>query len=499
MSNRKQKKPAKPTKATRDNILKKPPQTARQVVVRVLEHFDETGEFFSDRLQILADQAKLSSVDRRLAREITAGVIRRRATLDALITPHVKRPQANVEVPLWRLLQIGVYELAFLDSIPAHASVNETTELARFLRRPRWTGFLNGTLRSVARGLSEEVTDSPAADAFPLKAGRYRKCAAAWFPDPETAPLDYFAAAFSFPMWLAERWSQRLESSSSELRSPLPSGERQPHCQLFDLGFWFNEPPRLTLRVNRLKTSREAVLKTFSQENITAEAGEMPDSIVLGDTGRVTELPGFAEGHFSVQDQTAMRVVDWLDPKPGESIWDVCAAPGTKTAGIAERMQNQGRVLATDIDSDRLKRVEENRSRLGLEIVETRQIAASGENLPEGPFDAVLVDAPCSNTGVLGKRVEARWRLRPRDLEELPQIQFRLLANASQRVKTGGRLVYSTCSIEPEENRAVVDDFLKSHPDWELVSDQIDWPGRPSDGGYAAVLRFASNARRQST
>lgn len=466
------KKRSVPKPTARDAMLNKPPKTARQVVYRVLEHTHNTGEFFAESLQSLSLKADLNVLDKKLAREMVAGIFRRQATLDALIQAHVKRPRENVEEPLWRLLRMGTYELAFLSHIPPHASVNETTELARYLRRPHWTGFLNGTLRSIARGLLDVISDAPAANAFPLTEGRYRKCAGAWFPDPESDPIGYIAAAFSFPYWLAERW--RRERGFMELT---------------ELGFWFNSPPPLILRVNRLRTSREEVLELFKQNNIQAEAGEVAESIVLLESQNVTELPGFAEGLFSVQDLTAMKAVALLDPKPGETIWDVCAAPGTKTTAIAERMKNQGQVLATDIHSGRLQRIDENRTRLGLDIIEVQAIGPSGEDWPAGSFDAALVDVPCSNTGVLGKRAEARWRIMPNDLKELPQIQLRLLKAACERTKPGGRVVYSTCSIEPEENQAVVEALLKSRPDWKLVQAQTHWPGQPADGGFAALLR----------
>jgi 16S rRNA (cytosine967-C5)-methyltransferase len=269
------------------------------------------------------------------------------------------------------------------------------------------------------------------------------------------------------------------------------NGTRNQHVYriLEDLGFWFNSPPPLMLRVNLLRTSRESVLEAFARENIPAEAGELAESIVLTASRNVAELPGFTEGDFSVQDLTAMKAVELLNPKPGETIWDVCAAPGTKTTAIAERMQNQGRVLATDIHPARLALIEDNRSRLGLDIIKAQRISAAGDDLPGGPFDAVLVDVPCSNTGVLGKRVEARWRLTPADFEELPGIQSRLLEAACERVKPGGRVVYSTCSIEPEENEAIVAALLSRRPDWKLVEQQTHWPGRPADGGFAAWLQ----------
>ncbi len=431
----------------------------------------------AELLQAEIARAGLGSQDRRLAREMVSGIVRRQATLDALVTPHIRRARENVEDPLWRLLQMGVYELAFLAGIPPRASVNETTELARFLNRPRWTGFLNGTLRSISQSLLEETTDSPAADAFPVEAGRYRKSRVPCFPDPQTDPEGYFAAAFSFPSWLVERWEARHSFE-----------------ELVEWGFWFNAPPPLVLRVNPLKTTRAEILERFREQNIPADAGPLPNAIRLPESRNVAELAGFAEGWFSVQDLTAMKAVELLNPRPGETVWDVCAAPGTKTGAIAEHMQNQGRVVATDIHARRLARIEDNKQRLGLDIIDVEAISPDGEILPAGPFDAALVDVPCSNTGVLGKRVEARWRLRPADLAELPGIQRRLLDAGADRIRPGGRLVYSTCSIEPEENENVVESFLKERTAWQLVEQHTHWPGKPADGGFAALLQHAGGS-----
>ena len=180
----------------------------------------------------------------------------------------------------------------------------------------------------------------------------------------------------------------------------------------------------------------------------------------LEESASIRELPGYAEGWFTVQDQSAMRVASALDPQPGWRVLDLCAAPGGKTTHLAELMRNQGRIVACDVDDDRLKTVTELCGRLGIGIVETRRLrsgdARPTEEPPPGPFDAVLVDVPCSNTGVLGRRPEVRWRLKPGDFVHLVRLQTKLLLWAGERVRPGGVVVYSTCSIEPEENGGVV-------------------------------------------
>jgi 16S rRNA (cytosine967-C5)-methyltransferase len=191
-----------------------------------------------------------------------------------------------------------------------------------------------------------------------------------------------------------------------------------------------------------------------------------------------------------------MRVASALAPQPGASALDLCAAPGGKTTHLAELMQNTGRIVACDVDERRLKTVAELAGRLGLTMIETHLLHPDrGEGAPASRFDAVLVDVPCSNTGVLGRRPEVRWRLRPEDFPHLVKLQTRLLRQACERVKPGGAVVYSTCSIEPEENGAVVRAVLAEMPAWTLEAEEERTPGRPADGGYWARLRRQQTLR----
>lgn len=250
------------------------------------------------------------------------------------------------------------------------------------------------------------------------------------------------------------------------------------------LGFWFAGPARLTLRCNPLRIEREQLLSALHQAGHGAEAGEHPQAIRLHEPGPLRDLPGYAEGWFSVQDESALRVASALAPQPGETVLDLCAAPGGKTTHLAELMRNSGRIIACDVDARRLRTVAELAQRLGLTIVETCLISADGAGLPAGPFDCVLADVPCSNTGVLGKRPEARWRLRPNDLRHLTMLQTRLLRLARKHVRPGGAMVYSTCSIEPEENHQVVEAMLRESLDLRLEAEEDAVPGHPADGGY---------------
>jgi 16S rRNA (cytosine967-C5)-methyltransferase len=456
-------------------------KNAREAAFAVLSEYKNGGRFVGALLEpFFRDDALGSPHERRLAVELTNGVVRREATLDALLRPHVQRPRHQIEGELWTLLQLGTYQLVFLNSIPAYAAVNETVALAKSIGRERWTGFLNGVLRSVERMLTDQFQAEPEATAVPVSDGRYRRLARAVFAEPSRDPEGYWGEAFSFPRWLAVRWHKRFGLE-----------------ELCRIGFWFDQSAPLSLRVNPLKISRDDLIRLLGQGDVDAAPGALSESIHLQGTARVDTLPGFRDGFFSVQDESAMLAIDRLAPRPGETILDLCAAPGTKTTHIAERMQNQGTVIATDIRADRLARVAENCTRLGISIVQPILIPESGDpsassasdvDRCSGPFDAILADVPCSNTGVLGKRPEARWRITQIDIMELAGQQLRLLESACRRLRPGGRLLYSTCSIEPEENEQIVAAMLGRNAALSLAGEWHQVPGHPADGGYQALL-----------
>ena len=203
---------------------------------------------------------------------------------------------------------------------------------------------------------------------------------------------------------------------------------------------------------------------------------------------RIELLPGFPDGFWSVQDESAMQAAILLQPQPGERILDMCAAPGGKTCHLAELSDDQAQITACDVSEERLQRIRYNARRLQLNSVTTILVARDGQDFPAGPFDAILVDVPCSNTGVLWRRPEARWRFHEHELLYLVPLQTRLLIQACERLRPGGRIVYSTCSVEPEENRGVVDAVLQAFPEFVLAQDQQFLPGQPSDGAYQALI-----------
>ena len=450
--------------------------TAREIAFDVLTRWKPRAPHASQLLDAWFSRGKIAPSERALAMELVHGVMRRRETLSALLKPHINRPLNQVEQGALTLLWLGAYQLVMLSGIPDYAVVNETAGLARRAGKPQWTGFVNAVLRSLAKAVTDEFVAVPAANAVPLadsveKAGQFRVLLNEVFVDPARDWPGYFAAAFSFPQWLAARWLKRFDRE-----------------ELTRLGFWFNSPAKLCLRVNLLRTTREQFLEALQAAGVEAHAGQHSEAVWLKESAFVQRLPGYAEGWFAVQDESAIAAAALLDPQPGQRVLDLCAAPGGKTAHMAALMQNQGRLLATDVDGERLQRVAETCRRLGVDIVETRVVSRDAAKLPDETFDRILLDVPCSNTGVLGKRPEVRWRLRPEEIAELAGIQVGLLRMACERLAAGGRLVYSTCSIEPEENRAVVDAVLGDRPELKLVQELAHIPGQPADGGYQALL-----------
>jgi 16S rRNA (cytosine967-C5)-methyltransferase len=300
---------------------------------------------------------------------------------------------------------------------------------------------------------------------------RYRRLTQPILPDPAADFTAYFSAAFSFPRWLANRWLERYGPD-----------------ECTRLGFWFNAPPPLWVRVNKFHLDRETYRLLLAAALVEAEPGEHPQSLRLVEHYIVRDLPGYAEGDFAVQDHSSMLVASALGVRPGMHVLDLCAAPGGKTTHLAELMDNRGKITACDIDPKRLETVASLCRRLGVKIVEP-VLLKENEEPPAGPFDAALVDVPCSNTGVIGRRPEVRWRLKPNEFEFLVRLQTRLLIEALTRVKPGGAVVYSTCSIEPDENEGVVKAVCLGMRGVTLEAEHRAVPGRPSDGGYWARLR----------
>jgi 16S rRNA (cytosine967-C5)-methyltransferase len=409
------------------------PTAPRMIAIRVVERVQRAGAYADLALHHALVQSRIPAADRALATELVYGTLRWRGRLDYLIAKALDRDISKLEPLVTSALRVGAYQLFFSDRIPANAAVDEAVRCVRAMGLERATGLVNAVLRRLARdGESIEFTSL------------------------ETDPLDYLVHAGSLPLWLAKRW---LEEFGAE--------------EAAELAATLNQPAPVTLRVNRTKTTREAILPELALRFPDAALCRYaPDGIILGRKGDAGQDPTFLSGQISIQDEASQLVVHLLDPQPGERILDTCSAPGTKSAAIAERLAGEGHVLALDRHPRRLQLVGRGIRRLEIGGVATleRDATKSLEDLVEGGlFDRILVDAPCSGLGSLRRNPDARWRVRPEDLDSLAKIQRALLESAAGVLRPGGSLVYSTCTFTPEENESVVRGFMATRPGWEIA------------------------------
>ncbi len=423
-----------------------PGEKPREIAARVLTQRG-SGEFVETLLEKALAGGDLKPEDRRFLQELVYGVVRWEMPLDRLIAEKSGgRPQKPL---VQNLLRLALYQMFWLDRVPSYAAVNETVEICKRADLLAQSKFVNAVLRNYGREMEQT-----------------RARLVEW-------KNTQLALGYSHPEWLCRRWELRWG--------------REKTRQLLD---WNNTPPATYARVNRLKATPEELAQRWTGEGVEGEAAAYP-WIPAGSFCRLTKHPALAQlgsfqaGLFYVQDPSTLLAPAMLEPHPGEAVLDVCAAPGGKTGYIAQLMNNEGRILAEDLDPERLKLVQANCARLGANSVAVDPASFSKDAL----FDRVLVDAPCSNTGVMRRRVELRWRIKPDEIDRLARLQLKILGEAARRVRPGGVLVYSTCSLEPDENLAVVQEFMAAHPAFRLDQQRELSPFQNgTDGAYCARL-----------
>jgi len=447
-----------------------PPNSPRALAHQILRDVEEGDARVREATNLAAETASLSAVDRGLLRELTAGVTRRRLALDTVIDCFSKLPVHKLEAPVRRALQIGLYQMLYLDRIPTRAAVDTTVDLVRAVR-PQATGFTNAILRNASRAIIA-VEEDPGQDprrALPIDRRRYAIFDRDLLPDPEKSEAEHLACAHSHPLWMVERWLGSVGPETTLGRLRVGNGRPQTFLRI--------RPGR----GDELRAGLRAAGEPF------AEVEAHPDAIRLEREVRIASLPGYKAGWFVVQDLSAQAVAAHTATAAGESVLDVGAAPGGKTAALADLVGPTGKVIALDLSHGRLRRLAATRRRLGLAQVHIVTADARHDPFGSFTFDRVLVDAPCSNSGVLRRRVEARWRLDLETIRSLSVLQTELVVAAADRVRPGGTLVYSTCALEEEENAGVVEAVLRARPDLALDDATVTEPGA-GDGGYLARL-----------
>ena len=413
--NKKENKNSEQKRQTADN--------ARRVAIETLIKCESSGQYSNIALDNALKKSELSQSDKALASVLFYGVIERRITLDYYISKLSSRPINEIDTRTKETVRLGLYQLIYLDRVPAHAAINETVELCT----AKTKGFVNAILRSYTREGKKIV-----------------------FPDVSEGEAYYLSVKYSVGEKLAERFIkifgiERCESIFASLHNTAGT----------------------TLRVNTLKISRDELCERLGGE-LTRYSGAG-----VRVSGKVASLYGFDEGLFFVQDEASQICTAALGAKEGECVIDTCSCPGSKSFGAAIDMNNKGRVYSFDLHANKLSLVESSAKRLGIDIIETEE--RDGRKPREellGKADRVLCDVPCSGFGVLGKKPELRYK-DPEASEALPDIQLAILKASALYVKKGGVLVYSTCTVLPEENEKNIERFLASRPDFELCGFEV--------------------------
>lgn len=410
---------------------------AREVALKVLYAAHKEGAYINIELNKKMSEIKLSNVDKNLVTEICHGVLKYKITLDYIIRKNSSLRLNKIAAYVLNVLRMGVYQIKFMDKIPESAAVNESVSLARKYGGGKSAGFVNAVLRAVIRNEIE----------YPKNG------------------IEYLSVKYSYPLWLCQRFvdTYGFEFSKAFMEKSI-------------------ERPKLSIRVNSLKISVDDFICESEKLGVKCKKSKHCSAgLYVSELGTLLESDLFKEGMFYVQDIASMLVCDILNPKEGDSVIDVCAAPGGKTTYIAEKMKNNGKVFAFDIYEHKIKLIEDNAKRLGINIIYPMVSDASKENLIfKDSCDLVLVDAPCSGLGIIAKKPDIKYNITEEGIKNLADISYDILNKSAGYVKKGGHLVFSLCTITKEESINNVMKFLNENKNFKL--EKIDLDGIENEG-----------------
>lgn len=377
-------------------------------------------------------------------KKILSATIKNLSLIDFFIQKVIQKKLSKFSLKTRNILRLAICEMLILKE-PEYAIINSYVELAKSEDK-KAKNFINWALREYTRSRKN----------ISLK---------------ELDFTERVRIGYSQPLWLVEKWIKEFGEANT-----------------IKLCAFYNKPPNLVLRSNLINISHNKLKELFDINNIKYSQSSIDDCLILEHQGSVKQIPGYNEGYWTAQGESSALVSHVLDPKGGEEILDVCAAPGGKTTHIASLTNNKAQITSLDVNGKRLEKISENIKRLGIKNV--KLIEADASKVAFGKeFDKVLIDAPCSNTGVLGKRVDARWKRKQSDIQQLCNLQYQILNNISQYVKQGGEVVYSTCSIEKEENVDLIHKFLKNNNNYNLLEMIKIYPFENNfDGFFIAKL-----------
>lgn len=410
-------------------------QGVRGLAIKILNRIDRTDAYLERMLDNEMKSTELSGPDKALLYEIVHGVVRWQGRLDWILNGFYKGTFSKAIPNLKNGLRVALYQVLFLDRVPDYAAVNEVVEFVKKLQGQKPADLVNAVLRNIIRNKNSI---------------RY--------PDPDEDLVGYLSAYYSHPAWMVKRYVERFGREQTE-----------------NLLMVNNEKPYLTLRINALKTKPEEFKTLLESVGLKYKQGEfLPEFFKLMNLTNITAWEYYSKGYFNIQDESAGLACRLLDVQEGLRVLDMCAAPGGKTAYISALMHSRGEVVALDRFESRLKLLERNMNRLSVDCV--RAVTADALEYKSLPFDRVLVDAPCSGSGTLSKKPDIKWRKDLFDIRDLNVLQLNLLNKAATLVKVGGIVVYSTCSIEPEENFIIVKKFLEKNPNFKFESAKGKFP-----------------------
>ncbi|MCX7798333.1 MAG: 16S rRNA (cytosine(967)-C(5))-methyltransferase RsmB [Melioribacter sp.] len=411
-------------------------QGVRGHAVKILNRVDRTDAYLDKLLEIELKNSTLTGVDKSLLFEIVHGVMRWMGRLDWILNGFYKGQFSKCIPNVKNALRVALYQILFLDKIPDYAAVNEAVEFVKKLQGQKYADLANAVLRNIIRN-KESIR----------------------YPNPDEDIISFLSAYYSHPAWMVKRWVARFGKEETER-----------------LLIANNSKPVLALRVNNLVTNKEELKSLLDSVELKyTDSKILPEFIRLNNLTNITDWEYFQKGYFSVQDESTGLPVKLLEVFPGMRVLDMCAAPGGKTAFIADEMNNQGEIIALDRFESRLKILEKNLIRLKVTNVKTVPIDALEYNDEIG-FDRILLDAPCSGLGTLTKKPDIKWKKDLGDIRKITNIQYNLLKKAATLVKKDGIIVYSTCTMEPEENIDIIKKFLSEHENFELIDASESFP-----------------------
>jgi len=402
----------------------------RETALKILYDINEKGAYSNISLNKYLNGQEFESIDRAFITDIVYGTLKWQYTIDYLIEKFSSVKIKKISPWIFNILRMGIYQLIYTDKIPFFAACNESVKLAAKYGHAASSKYVNAVLRNIARN-KENLP----------------------YPDRNNDTAHYLSVKYSHPVWMVKDW---LDCFGEEFTEGLLKAN--------------NEVAPFTVRVNDLKISKKELVDILTKDGFEVENGKyLDEALIIRNPSAVQKMDAFAKGYFQVQDESSMLVAKVLDPKPGETILDVCSAPGGKSTHIAQIMKNRGTVISRDIHEHKIKLIEQAKERLGLEIIKTEVFDAAvldGKLIEK--IDRVLVDAPCTGFGIIRRKPDIKWSKNSEDKAEIVSLQHKILSTASKYVKDGGVLVYSTCTLEPEENEKAVERFIEENKDFYL-------------------------------